>query len=75
MRPGCQYCMRVLVAAAELGIPLDERNINDPAIQAELVAKGGKAQVPYLVDEEEGIEMYESNDIITHLHATFTGKT
>ncbi len=67
--------MRVLVAAAELGIPLDERNINDPAIQAELVAKGGKGQVPYLVDEERGIEMYESNDIIAHLHASFTGKT
>lgn len=67
--------MRVFVAAAELGVSLDERNISNPDIAAELVARGGKSQVPYLVDAEKGIEMYESDDIIAHLHATFTGKT
>lgn len=71
MRPGCQYCARVLIAAAELGVSLDERNINNPAYEAELIAKGGKGQVPYLVDTDIGIEMYESDAIIAHLHATF----
>lgn len=75
MRPGCPYCMRVLVAAAELGVSLEERNINNPAIEAELIAKGGKRQVPYLVDTDTGTEMYESEDIIEHLHASFTGKS
>lgn len=74
MRPGCQYCARVLIAAAELGIALHERNINDPVNKAELLARGGKHQVPYLVDEERGVEMYESDDIIAHLHATLTVK-
>ncbi len=74
-RPGCPYCAKVFMAAEELSIPLDERNTNDPAILAELLARGGKRQVPYLVDAERGIEMYESNDIIAHLHASFTGKT
>lgn len=62
------------MAVEELNISFDERNINDPVNKAELLARGGKQQVPYLVDEERGIEMYESDDIIAHLHATFTGK-
>ncbi|MDQ1299742.1 MAG: hypothetical protein QG636_410 [Patescibacteria group bacterium] len=74
-RPGCPYCAKVLIAAKELNISFDERNTNNPSVTAELVARGGKQQVPYLVDEERGIEMYESNDIIAHLHATFSGKT
>lgn len=73
MRPGCQYCARVLIAAAELGVELDERNINDPALEEELVSLGGKRQVPYLVDSERGIALYESDAIVEHLHATFTG--
>ena len=71
MRPGCPYCARVFMAAEELNISFDERNVNDPAINAELLARGGKRQVPYLVDAERGVEMYESKDIIEHLHATF----
>jgi len=62
------------MASEELGIVFDERNINDPAIEAELLARGGKRQVPYLVDTDAGVEMYESKDIIEHLHATFKGK-
>lgn len=75
MRPGCPYCAKVFRVAEALGVAFDERNINDPAINAELLARGGKRQVPYLVDPERGIEMYESEDIIAHLHASFTGKT
>lgn len=75
MRPGCYYCARVLIAAAELGVSLDERNINDPVNKAELLTKGGKGQVPYLIDTDAGIALYESEDIIEHLHATFKGKT
>ncbi|MES2931289.1 MAG: glutathione S-transferase N-terminal domain-containing protein [Patescibacteria group bacterium] len=75
MRPGCPYCARVFKAAEELTISFDERNINEPGINAELLARGGKRQVPYLVDTERGVEMYESEDIIKHLHATFTKKT
>ena len=32
----------------------------------ELVEMGGKQQVPFLVDEEQGIFMYESDDIISY---------
>lgn len=63
----CPYCAKVLGTGKELGIEFDERNIADDAIAAELVARGGKRQVPYLVDSERGVEMYESGDINTHL--------
>ena len=73
MRPGCPYCAKVLIEAATLGIEFDERNINNPTIETELIEKGGKRQVPYLFDPATGTGMYESTDIIEHLHATFTG--
>jgi len=67
VKTGCPFCHKVLDAGKELGIIFDEKNIADDAIAAELVARGGKRQVPYLVDSEKGIEMYESNDIIAYL--------
>lgn len=75
MRPGCQYCAKVLIEAATLGITFDERNINDPAVEAELLEKGGKRQVPYLFDPATGTGIYESEAIIEQLHASFTGST
>jgi len=35
--------------------------------------KGGKLQFPYLVDPNEGVAMYESDDIIDHLFRTYGG--
>lgn len=72
IRPGCPYCAKVLKAGEELGIPFDLKSVSNPDIAAELTARGGKLMVPYLVDEEKGVEMYESDDIIAHLHETFT---
>lgn len=72
VRTGCPYCARVLAEAMMLDIELEERNVADPAVVAELLARGGKLQVPYLVDEERGKEMYESEDIVDYLHETFT---
>ena len=67
-KPTCPYCQDVLEVAEKMGLELKLLNINsDPAIEDELVARGGKRQVPYLVDESSGIEMYESTDIIKHL--------
>ena len=67
-KPTCPYCQDVLAEAEKMGLELKLLNINsDPAIGDELVARGGKRQVPYLVDEMREIEMYESEDIIEHL--------
>lgn len=67
VKTGCPFCHRVLVAGEELGITFEEKNIADDAVAAELILRGGKRQVPYLVDTDRAVEMYESDDIIEYL--------
>ena len=72
VKTGCGFCAKVLRAGEELGLTFKLKNINDPGVAEELIARGGKRQMPYLVDEERGKEMYESDDIVEYLHQTFT---
>ena len=67
IQTGCPFCHKVLDTGRELGVSFEEKDIADNAIAAELVARGGKRQVPYLVDSERGVEMYESVDIDAYL--------
>ncbi len=67
IKTGCSFCHKVLDAGRELGISFEEKNIADDAVATELVARGGKRQVPYLVDNERGVEMYESDVIVAYL--------
>jgi glutaredoxin 3 len=71
VKTGCPYCAKVLKTGEELGIEFDQKNVADPAISEELVKRGGKRQMPYLVDTDAGVEMYESDDIIEYLHKNF----
>jgi glutathione S-transferase len=61
----------VFDAAQALGVTFEEKNISDDAVVTELIARGGKRQVPYLVDTDRGVEMYESADIIAYLEANY----
>ena len=67
VKTGCPFCEKVLAAGGELGVQFEEKNIADPAVAAELIARGGKRQVPYLVDGERSVEMYESGDIVAYI--------
>lgn len=62
----CPYCHRVREAFAEMGIEYEEMNAErgTPGSE-ELVALGGKQQVPFLVDGDT--HMYESMDIIEYV--------
>ncbi len=66
-KTGCPFCHKVLDVGKELGITFYEKNIADDAVAAELIARGGKRQVPYLVDTDRNVEMYESDDIVEYL--------
>lgn len=67
-KPTCPFCQKVLEVADELGVTFDLNDISDDdALAEELIARGGKRQVPYLVDEARGVEMYESDDIIAYI--------
>lgn len=72
-KPTCPYCQRVLVANESIKAPLELKNVSENrAFMEELITQGGKQQVPYLVDTERSVAMYESGDIIDYL-ATYYG--
>lgn len=54
--------------ADNLKVTLDLKDISeDETALAQLLEKGGMRQVPFLVDEEQEVSMYESSDIIDYL--------
>ena len=73
-KTGCPYCAAVLRKLNEDAIPYEECNISEPDCEAQLLERGGKRQVPYLVDPERGEELYESADIIEYLDTHYSEK-
>lgn len=69
----CPYCRLVREALTELD--LDAEIYPCPKqgerFRPEVVERGGKAQFPYLVDPNTGVEMYESLDIVAYLFDTY----
>lgn len=65
VKTGCPFCAKVRSFAVMNGITFDERNIGEENYRDELLARGGKVQVPYLVDGD--VSMYESDDIVAYL--------
>jgi glutathione S-transferase len=59
-------------ALCELEIPYLLHNVGrgSPSREA-FVARSGKMQVPYLVDSNTGVEMFESADIVRYLERTY----
>lgn len=67
-KPTCPYCQRVLGEAESLGVKMDLKDVSaDETIKDELIEKGGKRQVPFLVDTDRDVSMYESGDIVAYL--------
>lgn len=68
MKPTCPFCRRVAAVIDRLELEVEMKDIaEDEAFATELIEKGGKQQVPYLVDTEHDVAMYESDDIVAHL--------
>lgn len=67
IKHGCPFCEKVLAECERLGITPEIRDIADAVVADDLVERGGKRQVPYLVDINNAVEMYESDDIIAYL--------
>lgn len=66
----CPYCEKVRVAFEEMNIDYEEVDAERGTPGSlELLELGGKQQVPFLVEEEQGIFMYESDDIISYARA------
>ena len=67
-REFCPYCVRVRTVMDELDVDIEIRDLNDDNIyREELIAGGGKQQVPCLYFKNEDEWMYESADIIDYI--------
>jgi len=66
---GCPACRRVRRTLTELEIDFLHRSSprGGTTNRAELARRGGKMQVPYLIDPNSGAEMYESREIVRYL--------
>lgn len=51
----------------EKGVKYNKIDITNKTSEEALIKMGGKRQVPFLVDTDRNIQMYESNDIIEYL--------
>jgi len=69
----CPFCRKVREALSVLDLevmlyPCPKRG---ERYRAALLERGGKLQLPYLVDPNAGVELYESDVIISHLFGRY----
>lgn len=66
------FCRLVRERLCELELPYRLHNVARGSARREaFAARSGKMQVPYLVDPNAGVEMFESADIVAYLEATY----
>ena len=69
---GSPYCRKVREALTECDVEYVVRNVpRGSPKRAELERRGGKVQVPFLLDPNTGTEMYESDDIVAYLRGQY----
>ena len=69
---GCPYSRKVRERLHTLCLEVVVRNValGSPK-RATLVARGGKMQVPFLIDSSRGVALYESEDILAYLDSVY----
>lgn len=63
----CPYCKKVIKHLEEKQIQYRALDIQNAVNLDELLHLGGEQQVPFLVDTERNVKMYESDDIVEYL--------
>jgi glutathione S-transferase len=69
----CPFCRKVREALSMLDLDalVHPCPKGGQRFRPEVEARGGKAQFPFLVDPNAGVELYESDDIVRHLYARY----
>ena len=71
-KTNCLFSRQVLAVISRLELEVEMRNIEDNLTFAdEVLEQGGKVQTPFLVDEEKGVKLYESDAIVAHLQREY----
>ena len=67
MMETCPYCRKVMDFMDGNNIEYTKNDISDDVNNSNLIAIGGKEQVPFLYNPETKTGLYESDDIIEYL--------
>ncbi len=62
----CPYCQKVMEFFEKNNINFTKKDVAEPENLSSLLKLGGKAQIPFLDDPQNGVSMYESDDIIEY---------
>ena len=67
---GCPFCRKVREAVIWLDLDVEFYPCpqGGPTFREFVKSEGGKSQFPYMVDDNAGVAMYESDDIIDYLY-------
>lgn len=72
---GSPFCRKVREVLSELDLQYLVRNVGRGSPQREeLARRGGKIQVPFLVDPNRKIALYESDEIVAYLEEHYGGQ-
>ncbi len=72
-REECPFCHKVRVALNDLELDFICRISKTGSAQREVMMKlGDKPQVPFLVDQEKGVMLYESDAIVEYLYSNYS---
>ena len=63
----CPYCKKVMNFLDSENMHYSKIDISNKENEEALIRIGGKRQVPFLIDKDRNIQMYESDDIIEYL--------
>ncbi len=66
----CPFCQRVLKFMDSKNITFEHKELSlssESTERDELIKLSGRTQVPFLVDQERGVKMPESADIVQYL--------
>ena len=73
-KEGCPYCQKVRAKMTELDLDYVCRNVRDGSSRKGVLLKklGGMIQVPFLLDTDNDVSMYESDDIVKYLEEKYS---
>lgn len=63
----CPYCKKVMSFFNDNKIEYKKIDIANKDSEEALIRIGGKRQVPFMIDTDRNIQMYESDDIIEYI--------
>lgn len=71
-KESCPYCHKVRQEFENMGVDYCIKPMPDGSTRRkELIELGGKEQVPFLVDTDKNVKMYESEDIINYVKENY----